>query len=56
MTDYEFVKKVITERTIDPPKCFNVDELSAWLSGYAKCQIDILTLIGQIQEQDKQAR
>ena len=56
MTDigYKWIKDSIINRTIEPPKAMTTHEMCAWLSGYAKCQNDILELIDKLSKGQKE--
>lgn len=55
MTDvgYDFILSKITGRLIESPDHYNVDMLSAWLSGYAQCQHDIIEVIEEMRRGDE---
>lgn len=52
MTDigYKEIIDRIVNRQIEPPKDMTVNELAVWMNAYAKCQIDIIDIIKDIQE------
>lgn len=54
MTDigYDFILSKLTSRLVDCPNQYNVDMLSAWLSGYAQCQHDVIEIIEQMRKGD----
>ena len=57
MTDqgYDFVIEKIVNRMITMPyDNYNLDLLSAWLSGYAKCQHDIIDIIDGLKKGSQQ--
>lgn len=47
----ENLKDRIINRTIDPPQDLTIQELTAWLNGHAKCQIDILEIIESLTKE-----
>lgn len=47
---YDMIFNRIVNRTIKVPEDMPLNELSAWMSGYAKCQLDILDLIVALKE------
>lgn len=56
MTDmgYTFLVDAIINRAVEPPQGFTSDQLCAWLTGYAKCQNDILELIDKFRKGQKE--
>ena len=48
---YDDLMSRVVNRTIQPPDGMTVDKLHAWLSGYAKCQHDILEIICELKDQ-----
>ena len=48
----EHIANEIRHRIIDPPYVMDIETLQAWLNGYAKCQADILELIGSYMEDE----
>lgn len=49
----EQIMNDIRHRIVDPPYDMSIEVLQAWLNGYAKCQNDILELIGAYMEEDE---
>lgn len=51
MTDigYSEIMDRITEKEVVPPINLNALELSTWLNGYTKCQLDILGIIEELK-------
>ena len=48
---YDEIFNRIVNRTVKPPQDLTVEMLNEWLSGYAQCQDDILTIIGSMKDQ-----
>ena len=52
---YKKLRDEITRRVVTiPDGDHTVESLSAWLSGYAQCQHEILDLIQELEEGDPQ--
>lgn len=47
---YDNIVDRIVNRQVDPPKNLTVTALNAWLSGYAKCQLEILDIIETLRD------
>ena len=47
---YDGIISRIKNRTIEPPENFTLDQLNAWLDGYAQCQTDILNMIVELSQ------
>lgn len=48
---YEDIIKRLTHRVVDVPKDFDFASMaSAWLSGYAACQHDVLEIIEDLKK------
>ena len=47
---YDMIIERIINRRIKPPDMFDLDALTAWLNGYAKCQNDILDIIEKLRD------
>lgn len=56
MTDmgYKHIIDRIVNRMVDPPQDRKIDTLSAWLDGYATCQNDIILLIKELSQGQKE--
>ena len=48
---YDDIINRILNRTVQPPNDMRVETLDAWLIGYAKCQSDVLEIIGKLKDQ-----
>lgn len=48
----EHIANEITNRIVEVPDDLALRDLTAWLNGYAKCQEDILELIGAYMEDE----
>ena len=48
---YDEIINRILNRTVQPPNDMRVETLDAWLIGYAKCQSDVLEIIGKLKDQ-----
>lgn len=48
---YDMIFERIVNRTVQPPDDMTVEMLNAWLTGYAKCQNDVLEIIGKLKDQ-----
>ena len=48
-TGYDFLIEKLTARLVETPTDYNIDMLSAWLSGYAQCQHDVLDIIEELK-------
>lgn len=48
----EQIMNDIRHRIVDPPYYMSIEVLQAWLNGYAKCQEDILELIGRYLDEE----
>lgn len=48
---YDQIVERIVNRTVQPPDDMTVEMLNAWLTGYAKCQNDVLEIIGKLKDQ-----
>ena len=48
---YDMIFDRIVNRAVQPPDDMTVEMLNAWLSGYAKCQNDVLEIIGKLKDQ-----
>ena len=48
---YNYIIDQIVNRKVQPPKEMYTMELSAWLTGYAKCQNDIIDIINKLKDQ-----
>lgn len=46
----EHISNEIRHRIVEPPYDMSIEVLQAWLNGYAKCQNDILEMIGKYME------
>lgn len=48
---YDMIIERIVNRTVQPPDDMTVEMLNTWLTGYAKCQNDVLEIIGKLKDQ-----
>ena len=48
---YDAIISRIVNRVVEPPNGKTTYELTAWLAGYAKCQNDVLEIIGKLKDQ-----
>ena len=48
----EKIMNDIRHRIVDPPYVMSIEALQGWINGYAKCQEDILELIGAYMEDE----
>lgn len=51
----EHIAHAIINRIVEVPDDLALRDLTAWLNGYAKCQNDILELIGKYMEEEQRA-
>ena len=49
----EHIADSIINRIVEVPDDLALRDLTAWLNGYAKCQNDILEMIGKYMEDDE---
>ena len=49
----EHIANEIRHRIVEPPYDMSIETLQAWLNGYARCQEDILELIGEYMEDQR---
>lgn len=49
----EHIAKEIINRFVEVPDDLALRDLTAWLNGYARCQRDILELIGKYMEDQR---
>ena len=48
----EHIANEIRHRIVEPPYDMSIETLQAWLNGYARCQEDILEVIGTYKEKE----
>ena len=48
---YNYIIDQVVNRKVQPPEEMYTMELSAWLTGYAKCQNDIIDIINKLKDQ-----
>lgn len=48
---YDQIVERIVNRTVQPPNGKTAYELTAWMTGYATCQNDVLEIIGKLKDQ-----
>ena len=49
-TGYEYIVQCIKGRIVEPPIGYSCKDLGYWLSGYAKCQQDIIDILKNMTE------
>jgi len=50
---HEHIADAIINRIVEVPDDLALRDLTAWLNGYAKCQNDILEMIGKYMEEQR---
>ena len=48
---YNYIIDQVVNRKVQPPEEMYTMELRAWLTGYAKCQNDIIDIINKLKDQ-----
>ena len=49
---YDLIIDRIVNRKVEPPKNMTINELGVWLTAYAKCQNDIVTMLLELKDQN----
>lgn len=46
------LKRAITDRKVDVPKCETMENLQSWMNGYSQCHRDILKIIDNLTDKE----
>lgn len=47
----DYILERIKNRTVTPPENLTVEQLNSWLLGYGQCQMEILKLIRELEDE-----